>query len=131
MRLACKILCVAALSLLLGPRATPCNSFGLFMLYPLVVFDPDTYRGHDGSGFTHPIILRGPKGEKAAMDAENAYIMKKFMNDVETSQPVRRAVQLVGQSTFHIVTFATKGGKQRTLYFDATETLAPPANPSP
>ena len=93
------------------------------MLYPLVVFDPDTYRGHDGSGFTHPIVLHGSKGEKGAADAENAYIMKKFNIDLENSGPAQREVRKIGESTFHVITFETKDGKGRTLYFDASETM--------
>lgn len=119
-----KVGCALAMCSLFCGCASPCNNVGLFMLYPLVAFDPDTYRGRDGSSFTHAIILNGPKGETEVAAAENAYIVKKFKADLEDKggAPAQRKVQSEGASVFHIITFLGKDGKPRTLYFDVTET---------
>jgi hypothetical protein len=118
-----KTLCSTTISLLLCACASPCNNVGLFMLYPLVAFNPDTYRGHDGSSFTHAIILNGPKGAQEITAAENAYIVKKFKVDLagEGGPSAQRKVQSEGASVFHIITFQQTDGKPCTLYFDVTE----------
>ena len=116
--------CVLAVCLLFSGCASPCNNVGLFMLYPMVAFDPDTYRGRDGSSFTHAIVLNGLKGETEIAAAENAYIVKKFKADLDGKggAPAQRKVQSEGASVFHIITFQGMDGKPRTLYFDVTGT---------
>ena len=94
--------CVLAVCLLFSGCASPCNNVGLFMLYPMVAFDPDTYRGRDGSSFTHAIVLNGPKGETEIAAAESAYIVKKFKVNLEDKggPPAHRKVQSEGQVYF-------------------------------
>jgi len=108
------------LSLLLASCASPCNSFGLFMLYPLAAFDPHTYRGHDGSGLANAVVLSEPKGERQTAEAESAYIYKTF--DVDSGQAQRQTEQ-VGRSTYHVVAIQTKGGKTKRVWFDVTSTI--------
>jgi len=82
------------------------------MLYPLVAFDPHTYRGHDGSGLGNAVVLSGPKGERQTAEAESAYIYKKF--DVDSEQAERQTVQ-VGRSTYHVVKIQTKGARTKSV----------------
>ncbi len=117
-----KVLFSMTIGVLFCSCASPCNNFGLFMLSPLVAFDPDTYRGHDGSSFTHAIVLNGPKGETEIAAAESAYIVKKFKVNLEDKggPPAHRKVQSEGASVFHIITFQGMDRNQYTLYFDVT-----------
>lgn len=113
--------------LVLAGCAGPCNSYPwtVLLLAPIEIFDPATYRGHDGSSIRNAIILNGPKGDKAAMQSESAYICHKFK--VDTSVPLQQSREDLGegQKKFDIVTFTTEKGKRKTLFFDVTSTLSP------
>ena len=106
--------------------AGPCVShpWTLYFLYPLEVFNPSTYRGHDGSSFRNAVVLDGPKGERAAAEAESAYVTHKF--NVDSLQPLQRQLDVMefAHKTYHIIKFKTKDGKERQLYFDITSTYS-------
>jgi len=109
-----------SLSLLLTSCASPCNSFGLFMLYPLAAFDPHTYHGHDASGLANAVVISGPKGEHQTAEAESAYIYNKFGVDSDQAQ---RQTEQMGRNTYHVVVIQTKDGKTKRVWFDVTSTI--------
>ncbi|HVX90996.1 MAG TPA: hypothetical protein VHC20_05230 [Candidatus Paceibacterota bacterium] len=106
------------------------HSYALVLAYPLMVFDPHTYHGHDGSSWQNAVVIDvAVQGEEAVMKAESAYVREKFK--VDEKVPVRRELFAVdGFSPFHMVSFTTMEGKEKKIYFDVSATtgkITPPA----
>ena len=111
--------------LMLAGCAGPCNSYPwtIYLLAPITIFDPHTYRGHDGSSMRNAIVLNGPQGDNQATQAESAYLLHKFKVATKIPFQQKRDDLRLGQNKYDIVTFTTEDGKTKTLYFDVTSTL--------
>jgi hypothetical protein len=115
---------------LTGGCVGPCVShpWTLYALYPLAIFDPRTYRGHDGSSIPNAVVLDGLKGEKATDEAESAFIIQKFIIQkfkIDSHQPLQPQFQHfgAGQKKYHVVSFRTKDGIEEKVFFEITSTL--------
>jgi hypothetical protein len=113
------------LLVLLAGCASPCNSYPwtIYLLSPIVLFDPQTYRGHDGSSMRNAIILNGPQGDEASRKAECAYIQHKFKADTTIPFQQRREDLGLSQNKYDVITFSTENGKTISLWFDVTTSL--------
>jgi hypothetical protein len=101
-----------------GPGVS--HPWTLYVLAPFAAFDPRIYRGHDGSSSVNAVVLDGPKGSRAAGNAESAYIFKHYK--VESQHAQRKMVQ-VGDRMYHLISIQTKGGKKRLIWFDVTSAI--------
>jgi len=115
----------AIFMLMLAGCAGPCNShpWTLYLLAPIAVFDPHTYRGHDGSSMRNAITLNGPQGESSATQSESAYILNEFKVNTKIPFQQERKDLGLGHKQYDVITFTTENGKTKSLYFDVTLTL--------
>jgi hypothetical protein len=111
--------------LMLAGCSDPCNNhpWTIYLLAPITIFDPHTYRGHDGSSMRNAIVLNGPQGDDQATQAESAYMFHKFKVDTKIPFQQKRDDVGLGQNKYDIIAFTNEEGKRRTLYFDVTSTL--------